>query len=127
LVSPFSVSRLTWIQIARKWSIRLTYNKELQHSTPVVHMCKHISTKHWHTRDKGGQIHCQQSTEILQLPPLETTVDRKESNLQNHPQRCQWAGNLCAPPLAPMGARTGKTNSSEGSEVHVLLHQWSLL
>jgi hypothetical protein len=50
LVSPFSVSRLTWIQIARKWSIRLfcnTYNKELQHSTLVVHMRK-LQNTHKH-------------------------------------------------------------------------------
>ncbi len=50
LVSPFSVSRLTWIQIARKWSIRLfcnTYKKELQHSTHVIHMCK-LQNTHKH-------------------------------------------------------------------------------
>ncbi len=50
LVSPFSVSRLTWIQIARKWSIRLfcnTYKKELQHSTHVTHMCK-LQNTHKH-------------------------------------------------------------------------------
>ncbi len=55
LVSPFSVSRLTWIQIARKWSIRLTYNKELQHSTPVVHMCKLQNTHKHKTLTYKGQ------------------------------------------------------------------------
>jgi hypothetical protein len=58
LVSPLSVSRLTWIQIARKWSIRLfcnTYNKELQHSTLMVHIGQLQKTHKHKTLTYKGQ------------------------------------------------------------------------